>query len=533
MQRQIIFSLFITLALLASSPLAQELAKKDKTKTVTPAANNPVVGSGAVGRLSKWTGVDGANSFSLGNSNIFEDKFGKVGIGATTPTSLLTVQGMIETTLGGYKFPDGTVQTSAFNASQVVRSLNGLTGDVQLANGANITITQSGNTLTIAAAGALTGVAHDTTLTGNGTPATPLGVAVPLVLTGSVSNPNAIITSRNTNTAQGMGLRGIGGTSVSTFFGVPVGVQGESDSGYGVSGQSNNLSGVIGISSSNTGSDSAGVLGICSGCYGVLGKSTNGVGVRAESNNIALDVESTNFRGVQAVGKIGVWSNTTSSDPNEAAVLGVAAAGAAGAAGIAARFLGNVRIEAFNGPQPGNLAVAGTVSKGAGSFKIDHPLDPQNQYLYHSFVESPDMMNIYNGNITTDENGEATVALPDYFDALNRDFRYQLTVIGTFAQAIVAEKIKGNRFVIKTNAANVEVSWQVTGIRQDAFANKNRIPIEEEKSEAERGFYLHPDAHGQSEERGIQYARDPEGLKQLKARRLEAEQLRKRQPNQR
>ena len=88
----------------------------------------------------------------------------------------------------------------------------------------------------------------------------------------------------------------------------------------------------------------------------------------------------------------------------------------------------------------GDVSVSGTLTKGGGSFKIDHPLDPANKYLSHSFVESPDMMNIYNGNVTTDANGEATVALPAYFAALNRAFRYQLTVIGQFAQAIVATK---------------------------------------------------------------------------------------------
>jgi hypothetical protein len=64
----------------------------------------------------------------------------------------------------------------------------------------------------------------------------------------------------------------------------------------------------------------------------------------------------------------------------------------------------------------GNVNVGGTLTKNAGSFKIDHPLDPANKYLYHSFVESPDMMNVYNGNITTDKRGLATVILPDYFE---------------------------------------------------------------------------------------------------------------------
>jgi hypothetical protein len=144
------------------------------------------------------------------------------------------------------------------------------------------------------------------------------------------------------------------------------------------------------------------------------------------------------------------------------------------------------------------------------------------------------MKNIYDGNVTTDESGDAVVTLPDYFEALNRDFRYQLTVVGTFAQAIVAEKIRGNRFWIKTNAPNVEVSWQVTGIRQDAYANRNRIIVEEDKAERERGYYLHPEAFNQPEERSVEWARRPVLMQQLKQQRIEAEQLRKPPlPNQR
>jgi len=74
---------------------------------------------------------------------------------------------------------------------------------------------------------------------------------------------------------------------------------------------------------------------------------------------------------------------------------------------------------------PGNLIVTGSVSKSSGSFRIDHPLDLANKYLYHSFLESPDMMNVYNGNAVTNETGEAEIVLPDYFEALKRDFRYQ------------------------------------------------------------------------------------------------------------
>jgi hypothetical protein len=141
---------------------------------------------------------------------------------------------------------------------------------------------------------------------------------------------------------------------------------------------------------------------------------------------------------------------------------------------------------------PGNLTVGGTLFKSGGSFTIDYPLDPANKTLSHSFVESPDMMNVYNGNISTDAKGEAMVELPEYFEALNRDYRYQLTVIGQFAQAIVASEIKDNRFTIKTDKPNVRVSWQVTGIRQDAYANANRIQVVEDKGK-QRGTYLHPE----------------------------------------
>ena len=62
----------------------------------------------------------------------------------------------------------------------------------------------------------------------------------------------------------------------------------------------------------------------------------------------------------------------------------------------------------------GDVSVTGNLFKAAGSFKIDHPLDPDNKYLSHSFVESPDMMNIYNGNVITNGKGEATIP-PGHF----------------------------------------------------------------------------------------------------------------------
>ena len=166
----------------------------------------------------------------------------------------------------------------------------------------------------------------------------------------------------------------------------------------------------------------------------------------------------------------------------------------------------------------GDVFVGGNLSKSSGSFKIDHPLDPANKYLYHSFVESPDMMNIYNGNAMLDANGEAVIALPEWFGTLNRDYRYQLTCIGGFAPVYVAEEISNNQFKIAGGKSGMKVSWQVTGVRQDAWANAHRIPVEVEKPERERGYYLHPELYGAPDEKNIEWARHPEVMQKMKER---------------
>ncbi|HSF03277.1 MAG TPA: hypothetical protein VLA62_09710, partial [Solirubrobacterales bacterium] len=89
------------------------------------------------------------------------------------------------------------------------------------------------------------------------------------------------------------------------------------------------------------------------------------------------------------------------------------------------------------------------------------------------------------------------------------DFRYQLTVIGRFAQAIVAKEIEDNRFTIQTSVPGVKVSWQVTGIRHDAFAERHRIPVEEDKAADETGTYLHPEEHGRPRAQGLDHKRGP------------------------
>src|SRR5205823_237908 len=153
---------------------------------------------------------------------------------------------------------------------------------------------------------------------------------------------------------------------------------------------------------------------------GVVGYSPTGGGVAGISANIGVEGKCTG-PGVGA----GVHGHTDS-----AGTVGVYGENPA-VGGQAARFLGDV-------------AVSGTLTAGHKAFRIDHPLDPENKYLNHSSVESPEMLTVYNGVAVTGDDGLAAVKLPGYFQALNRDFTYQLTVMGEFAQAIIASEIEDN-----------------------------------------------------------------------------------------
>jgi len=181
--------------------------------------------------------------------------------------------------------------------------------------------------------------------------------------------------------------------------------------------------------------------------------------------------------------------STDDSDGLNVGVYGAASAGVTNYAGV------------FDG----NVDVNGTLSKNGGSFKIDHPLDPANKYLSHSFVESPDMKNIYDGVVVLGASGEALIELPDWFDALNQDFRYQLTCIGAFAPVYVADEISGNQFRVAGGEPGMRVSWQVTGIRHDAWAEAHRIPVEETKSARELGRYRNPELYGAPASAGVWY----------------------------
>ncbi|TXH25071.1 MAG: hypothetical protein E6Q96_09550 [Cyclobacteriaceae bacterium] len=275
----------------------------------------------------------------------------------------------------------------------------------------------------------------------------------------------------------GTGVSGIGGGLTST------GVYG-SGVQYGVSGNSVDVngSGVYGVHIASTGT-AAGVQGETSST------SANASGVTGVVLSTSAGGSSSGVRGI---------NNSTTG-------LGIGVYGYQAGSGWGVYGTVGNTLTGYAGYFSGRVNVTGALSKGSGTFKIDHPLDPTNKYLYHSFVESPDMKNIYDGVVVLDENGQAEITLPDWFGALNKDYRYQLTCIGGFAQVYISQEVRNNRFSIAGGTPGLKVSWQLTGIRKDPYAEKNRVKVEEDKPSSERGKYLYPEAYGQPKSMGVDY----------------------------
>jgi hypothetical protein len=322
------------------------------------------------------------------------------------------------------------------------------------------------------------------------------GLVLPIAASVNTGDPGLSITN-----VQGDGIDALGGGDGIVATGTLAGgngLFGQCNTGtqaYGVWGWSTSGYGVVGNGPMAAGSFSSSTgLGVqASGATGVEGTATSGAGI--------------GVHGIGGAGAVAVQGNSSNGGPNSYGVLGISSApagnGVRGEVTAGTDAFGVWGVDSTNaagsfaGFFSGNVNVTGSLSKSGGSFKIDHPLDPANQYLYHSFVESPDMMNIYNGNVTLDGSGAAVVTMPNWFEALNTEFRYQLTALGAPSPSLyVAREMANGAFVIAGGTAGARVSWQITGIRQDPWANAHRIPVEEMKRPQERGLYLHPELYG-------------------------------------
>jgi len=270
------------------------------------------------------------------------------------------------------------------------------------------------------------------------------------------------------------------------------GVVGHSERGNGVVGTSN-ASTVVGIK------ESAAVCAInINSDQGINGA---GIGVFAQSKTDGIRAES--LGSLEGFGA-GLWAEGLG-DNGTGVRAGAPGAGGTGlecfGGRLAGKFDGHVEIN-------GNLEVSDLEVTGWKSFKIDHPLDPENKYLLHNAVESSEMKNVYDGVVQLDEDGAAWVDLPEWFETLNGDFRYQLTAVGGAAPNLhVAEEIYENRFRIAGGEGGMNVCWQVTGSRKDPWAAANPFEVEQEKPQEERGRYLHPALYDAPEEQSVMRTR--------------------------
>jgi hypothetical protein len=411
-----------------------------------------ITGTGTANHITKWL-----SPTKLGNSNIFDGSAGKVGIATTTPGATLDVNGTA--VIRSNATVNGSLGAGPITATSASSGGTGVFANAGSSTASNGVIAYGATGVagytTVAGSIALYGDAGSSTGSNGVVAYGATGIAGYATVAGSIG-----VYGNGGSSSGSAGVSGTGGT---------YGAYGYSGSGYGIYGTvpSSGVDGVHGESASEN-----------SGVAGLNNNSTSGYGVFGQAQSPS--------------GIGGGFYNTSTGD---------------------ALFADNQNSGSFAAFFLGNVDVDGTLSKAGGSFKIDHPLDPANKYLYHSFVESPDMKNIYDGVAALNANGEATVQMPEWFGVLNRDFRYQLTCIGGFAPVYISQELANNQFKIGGGHSGMRVSWQITGIRQDAWANANRIPVEVSKAPADRGFYLHPELFGAPFEKSIAVAHHPMILK--------------------
>ena len=400
---------------------------------------------------------------------------GGVGIGTNAPSSPLTVAGVIESTSGGIKFPDATVQTTAatagfWSASGVDHIHNDNTGNVGIGTTTPFAKLQ-------VKSGSIYGVWGETSNTGG---RGVLGFAT------ATTGINVGVYGQ-TDSTDGRGVFGLVTATTGTNYGV-----------YGRS-KSTSGSGVFGSATATTGTN-YGVYGLTSSTQG---RGVQGLATAQTGMNVGVYGETNSTSG------LGVFGQVTATTGLNYGVFGRTDSDS----GYAGYFFGRVHVT-------GNLSAGGTKP-----FKIDHPLDPENKILYHYALESPEVLNVYRGTVVLDTNGQGWAELPAYFQSINREFSYQLTAIGApMPDLHVAREIQGTRFKIAGGKPGQKVSWQVMGIRNDPFVRKHGAPVEVEKPAEHRGKYLHPELYDMPEELGIHYVAaraDIEAVEALEPVRLE------------
>jgi len=153
----------------------------------------------------------------------------------------------------------------------------------------------------------------------------------------------------------------------------------------------------------------------------------------------------------------------------------------------------------------GDLDIGGELSKGSGTFKIDHPLFPTEKFLYHGFVEAPQYDLIYRGIVQLVA-GKATIDIDATFGMTSGTFAalcHNAVVTSIQNQDGFArckpEAIKGGVFTVvcEDRSSTDSLSWVVIAERKDPFIINSKstdidghLLVEVDKAEATAGEML-------------------------------------------
>ena len=329
----------------------------------------------------------------------------------------------------------------------------------------------------------------------------------------TISGTNAVAIS-NANAAS------IGLQSSHSGDGVPIAAQSSFATAQYAAIQANIASnyGTIG----GTPAPTSAILGQSTGkAYGVSGQIT--AAGSAEAGVYGNNLRTTGGHGVRGMGYNGVvgesnyqtgygvsgWNYGTT-----AASIGTFGQGVTGVAGQSTNTTLSYGLYSYDDCGVNNILEVNNnfYVGGTKSFIIDHPLDPQNKLLKHYCIESPEVLNLYRGNVSLNANGEAEVTMPAYFDKININFSYELTPVGAPAPGLyIKEKIDGNKFVIAGGQPNMEVSWVVYAERNDLYMQQNPQykEVESVKTGRYANKYIHPEVYGQPKEKSYLYLPQP------------------------
>lgn len=380
---------------------------------------------------------------------------------------------------GSELMPRRRLSASAYSLSArsvapggAVTSINGITDAVNVVAGPNVTVTQTANTLVVSSTGGGSGggtgtgntldQAYDEGGAGAGRQITADAGAVHVTGTGGLRVDGRVLLGNNPADPQ-VPLE----VYSADYYAVYGETNSSADAAAGVFGALNNPSAAGG---------SSGVIGVS------LDQSALTNGVWGDHATVGIGVFGTSLDGF---GVAGLAHGTT--------VENVGVYGESKATGVG-----------WAGYMFGDLGVVGQIYSGSAAMMIDHPQHPLTETLVHPAVHSPDMMNVYDGNVTLNKNGAAVVALPGYFEALNTHFRYQLTAIGAPSPGLyVAEEIHNNQFRVAGGTPGARVSWMVTGVRNDAQAHALDHRVERRKRASQVGYYFNPAAYGKGKARSM------------------------------